>query len=77
MSEQPGVSHRLHQEVVAHHAERAEAAERQRDELLAALKRIDSMADEWHGPCPGIQDVARSAISRVETVIRILRAEGK
>jgi hypothetical protein len=54
--ELPGVSHRLHREVVAHHAERAEAAERQRDELLADLRQMQSvysyradLAEKLHG----------------------------
>ena len=39
---------------------------RQRDELLAALKRIDGLADGWHGPAATIQDVARAAIAKAE-----------
>jgi hypothetical protein len=40
----PGISHRLHQDVVAHHAARAEAAERQRDDLLATVK---ALSEDW------------------------------
>jgi hypothetical protein len=36
------------------------------DDLLTALKRIDKLADDWHGPCPNIQDVARAAIAKAE-----------
>jgi hypothetical protein len=77
---QPGVSHRLHREVVAHHAERAEAAEAQRNDLLNALADLLLAMDLLFSYSPSrrtdaMWDAVDRNIKHAKTVLRTALAE--